>query len=168
MEITKFQSEREQKKTYVAININIYGDKSIQKQVGTSLSSAQMYLQHPDFLEDGCQYDNPHFVSIPNVQPNLPSSLPDRKKARTASKLSPEPESDRNDFQNEIAVVFNSLTRARCLKMLEADMRIKTKLLTYVYVLLLKVRSCQRQKSKHLIKSITRANKCTPATKRRH
>jgi hypothetical protein len=121
------------KKIYVAIDINLYGDESIQKQVGASLSSAQLYLQHPEFLELGCKYHNPHFVFIPNVRPSLASSSPDKKKPRTASKFSPEPESDENDFLNEIVVVFNSLTRSRCLKMLEADMRIKTKLLRHAY-----------------------------------
>lgn len=130
------QRERKpgKKKLYIAVSINIYGDSSIQNQVGTSLSSAQLYLQHPDFLETGCEYDNPHFVSIPGVRPSLASSSPDKKKSRATSKFSPEPESDQNNFQNEIAVVFNSLTRAKCLKRLEADMRIKTPLLRYVYL----------------------------------
>ncbi|KAH8812889.1 SNF2 family N-terminal domain-containing protein [Xylogone sp. PMI_703] len=123
--------QKPRKKLYVAVNINIYGDSSIYDEVGRNLSSAKLYLQHPDILGTGYEYNNPHVVSIPNVLPNLTNSSLEKKNSRPGSELPTEPESTLNDFQNEIAVVFSSLTRASYLKRVEADIRIKTPLLSH-------------------------------------
>lgn len=115
---------------YMNFSINLYGERRIKDMVGSTLSSAQMFLQHPLSMEYGSEYDNPHFVSIPNVQPNLTESSSSTTQERNeAHAKSIADDTQEYQFQNELAVVFNSLTRSRCLKMLDADMRIKTPLL---------------------------------------
>jgi len=115
---------------YMNFSFNLYGKRRINDLVGSTLSSAQMFLQHPLSMEYGCEYDNPHFVSIPNVRPNVaePSSLMSQERDVRRTESIAEDTQD-YELQNELAVVFNSLTRSRCLKMLDADMRIKTPLL---------------------------------------
>lgn len=135
-ESTEPERKSAKRDLYITIGINIYGNRNIRDIVGTTLSSAQLYLQHPWSMELGCEYDNPHFVSILNVQPNLSDDSMDKRKSGGYSMSSDQAEPHENevqsDIQNEIAVVFNSLTRARCLKMLDADVRIKNPLLRYV------------------------------------
>ncbi|RDW85273.1 hypothetical protein BP6252_02863 [Coleophoma cylindrospora] len=119
------------KQKYITLNINIYGESRVRDIIGTTLSSAQVFLQHPGYKDYGCEYDNPHFVSIPNVRPKLTEASNEQERNGTAVNSSSVAHTAENKFQNEIAVVFNSLTRARCLKRLDADMRIKTRLLDH-------------------------------------
>ena len=117
------------KEKYITMDINLYGMPRVRDIVGTALSSAQVFLQHPCYMDRGCEYDNPHFVSIPNVQPNLADASTAQERNNTPVKSSPGADPVENKFQSEIAVVFNSLMRARCLQKLDADLRIKTRLL---------------------------------------
>jgi hypothetical protein len=114
---------------YFTVEINIYGNQSIQNALGRGLSLAKQYLQHPTFIEGGIGYANPHFVSILGVQPKPVVFSKVNAEVSDNTPKAARYEFEQSNFKNELAVVFTSLTRARCLKILNADLRIKTSLL---------------------------------------
>ena len=125
---------RETRKTktsdvHITLDINVYGDKSVQNAVGEPLSDAKQFLQHPTFIESQTSYENPHFVSIPGIQPKPVSLFKSMEEVPDSGANSVVHEFEQSSFKNELALVFTSLTRARCLKVLDANTRIKTKLL---------------------------------------
>jgi hypothetical protein len=52
--------------------INIYGSRGIAQEVGKRLSKGGSFLQHPYLLDEGIEYDNPHYFKLPNRKPALP------------------------------------------------------------------------------------------------
>ena len=65
------------KKTYLLVNLNIYGSSAIRDQVSKVLSLSHVYLQHPIYQKYSTSYDNPHFVEINGVIPDE-DTLPDQ------------------------------------------------------------------------------------------
>lgn len=51
----------------LSVDINIYGRREDSKDAGQKLSKARLYLQHPHRGDDNAIYENPHFLSLPNV-----------------------------------------------------------------------------------------------------
>ncbi|KAK4146368.1 SNF2 family N-terminal domain-containing protein [Dichotomopilus funicola] len=61
-----------QEKGIVPLSINVYGPLSSADQVGSVLSAASAFLQHPFFLEPGCKdYFNPQIFRTGNEMQNL-------------------------------------------------------------------------------------------------
>ncbi|KAH6624507.1 SNF2 family N-terminal domain-containing protein [Chaetomium sp. MPI-SDFR-AT-0129] len=61
-----------QEKGIVPLSINVYGPLSSADQVGSVLSAASAFLQHPFFLEPGCKdYFNPQLFRTGNQMQNL-------------------------------------------------------------------------------------------------
>lgn len=52
--------------------INIYGSRRIAQEVGKRLSKGGSFLQHPYLLDEGIEYDNPHYFKLPNRKIALP------------------------------------------------------------------------------------------------
>lgn len=109
----------------VRVDINIYGPRSVAKEVGQQLSKNKVYLQRPNYWRDGAEYDNPHFLKLPSI-----------KSADTASSFIPTVGSEKKteldkeeEFKRTIGSVYASLTRNRKLHGLEGDDRLKTRLL---------------------------------------
>jgi len=55
------------KKDMVEISINLYGTRNIAKKVGVALARERQFLQHPDVVDPGVDYDNPHYFKTPGL-----------------------------------------------------------------------------------------------------
>jgi hypothetical protein len=55
----------------IKASINLYGAQILAKKVGTSLTQERQFLQHPDMIDDGVCYDNPHYFKTPGQTANL-------------------------------------------------------------------------------------------------
>lgn len=124
---------------FIFIDIVLYGSKKIRDNVGKKLSSARMYLQHPCFCEEDVDYDNPHFLKFNG----LPSSQKEPEDIGIGSSIaqvdlgispgqgdSPYKEMAPGAIlRRKMETVFDSLTRSKTLKRIEADIRIITPLL---------------------------------------
>jgi SWI/SNF-related matrix-associated actin-dependent regulator of chromatin subfamily A3 len=120
------------------VDIVIYGSPEIRKGVGRLLSAARIYLQHPCHQDPNTEYDNPHFLNLTDLSTmsTLPHSTSGSQTpldtSETASTLFGESSEDRTieeTLQSKLSKVFNSLTRYKTLKRLEADIKITTPLL---------------------------------------
>jgi hypothetical protein len=49
------------KRDMIEISINLYGTRNLAKEVGVSLTRERQFLQHPDVVDPGIDYDNPHY-----------------------------------------------------------------------------------------------------------
>ena len=121
------------KKTYVLVNLNIYGSSSIRDRVSKLLSLSHIYLQHPIYQHDYMSYDNPHFVQIHGISPEE-DLLPDQSAAEVidASKCGPLASSEQLRLDEAVSEVFDSLNRLKRLNQLEAPCCIRTPLLEYM------------------------------------
>jgi SWI/SNF-related matrix-associated actin-dependent regulator of chromatin subfamily A3 len=106
----------------VRVNINVYGSKEAQKDVGRHLSSHKVYLQRPDQQRPDSVYDNPHVLKFDDVQMLSLNHNLDVGTQRSSS-------SNGSEFQNTVRSVYASLTRGANLKQVEGDRRLKTELL---------------------------------------
>lgn len=114
------QQSRRGKREIFTISIDIYGSEKITQDVGKRLSRAHTYLQHPINLDNGVQYNNPHYYAVPGGQ--------------TMESLYLSPNSEREDQQTpvvDIAKVFDEVDQTRILLSHNADCRIRTPLLKY-------------------------------------
>lgn len=126
------------KNSYLLIDIVLYGPKENRSDVGKLLSTARTYLQHPCYQEAGTSYDNPHFLKlealVPSSQPMQTSTPPLTTTQNDFNvfefiNMPAEEEPSPSQICRKVATVLNSLTRSKNLKRIEADIRIKTKLL---------------------------------------
>ena len=126
------------KDRFMPVDIVIYGSPEIRKGVGRLLSAARIYLQHPCHQDPNTEYDNPHFLNLTDLSTmsTLPHSTSGSQTpldtSETASTLFGESSEDRTieeTLQSKLSKVFNSLTRYKTLKRLEADIKITTPLL---------------------------------------
>jgi SWI/SNF-related matrix-associated actin-dependent regulator of chromatin subfamily A3 len=126
------------KKLYISVDIVLYGPKETRDVVGKLLSTARTYLQHPCYQEAGSSYDNPHFLKFeqesPPVDPSLNSAPPITRAqvdSEVLTNVAIQAKEGSAHFQvgHKVAKVFNSLTRSKNLKRIEADTRIRTPLL---------------------------------------
>ena len=103
----------------ITVSINIYGPRSIIKDVNRSLSKAYIYLQHPPHLDEHVDYKNPHYFELPNryVEGRLVCHLPQASKVSRGSK------------EVDLAEVFQSTDHCRHLQSVDVTSLIKTPLL---------------------------------------
>ena len=121
------------KKTYLLVNLNIYGSSAIRDQISKMLSLSHVYLQHPIYQDDNTSYDNPHFVEIHGVSPDE-DALPDQSATEVIddSQCGPLLSSVQLRVDEAVSEVLDSLTRLKRLRQLEAPCCIRTHLLEYV------------------------------------
>jgi SWI/SNF-related matrix-associated actin-dependent regulator of chromatin subfamily A3 len=105
------------------VNVNVYGSLEIRTQVAALLSEHKVWLQHPQHQRAGSTYDNPHVITFPEV--NSQNALPAPGAASQEDLLD-----DKDRFNQAISQVYASLKRDTRLQAVEADARLKTKLLT--------------------------------------
>jgi SWI/SNF-related matrix-associated actin-dependent regulator of chromatin subfamily A3 len=111
-----------EKDAIVRVQISIYGLRSIAQHIGKELSKMRIYLQRPDFVRDGAEYDNPHELKlVPRQHDGLEVVIQaeDVSSEKVASET----------LKQTIADVYSSLTRDKNLQGLEGDERLKTRLL---------------------------------------
>ena len=120
------------KKTYLLVNLNIYGSSAIRDQVSKVLSLSHVYLQHPIYQNDNTSYDNPHFVEINGVIPD-DDTLPDQSVTEVidSSQNGPLASSVQLRVDEAVSEVLESLVRLKRLSQLEAPCCIRTPLLGY-------------------------------------
>jgi SWI/SNF-related matrix-associated actin-dependent regulator of chromatin subfamily A3 len=126
------------KEKFMPVDIIIYGSPEIRKGVGRLLSAARIYLQHPCHQDPNTEYDNPHFLNLTDLSTmsTLPRSTSGNQTpldtSETPSTLFGESSQGmtiEENLQSKLSKVFNSLTRYKTLKRLEADIKITTPLL---------------------------------------
>ena len=105
------------KRTNLAIKINVYGSARESEIVGKQLSSANIYLQHPDHCDKQAKYDNPHVFKLPQME--LPALEPST------------PAPSETEFI-DLPSILDSLDRNDSLQQTLVDGRIKTELLPCV------------------------------------
>ena len=67
----------------IEASINLYGPPRHSKLVGSKLKQVKLFLQHPDIVDPGIHYDNPHYFKAlgetidlnPFVKPRQPVRL---------------------------------------------------------------------------------------------
>lgn len=114
-----------EKDAIVRVQINVYGPRTISQSIGRELSQQKIYLQRPDYIREGADYDNPHLLKLVTHTPSLPTALA-LAEEKTAEKAADE------TLKSTIADIYSSLTRGKNLQGLEGDARLKTSLLPYV------------------------------------
>lgn len=112
------------------VNINVYGSDVERKEVGRHLSDQKIYLQRPDYPRPGTIYDNPHFLTFPDMEMQRFDNQPviEPNPVRTTG--------DREEFRQIVNGVYASLTRSTKLSRIEGDSRVTTKLRPYVLIFL--------------------------------
>jgi SWI/SNF-related matrix-associated actin-dependent regulator of chromatin subfamily A3 len=128
------------KERFMPVDIVIYGSPEIRKSVGRLLSAARIYLQHPCHQDPNTEYDNPHYLDLTDL--STTSTLPRRiSGSHTPLDVSETPTTSSGEpgegnitigdaLQTKLTRVFNSLTRYKTLKRLEADIKITTPFLS--------------------------------------
>jgi hypothetical protein len=58
-------------KSVIEISINLYGTPQHFKPIGSKLTQAKHSLQHPDVVDPGINYDNPHYFKAPGETVDL-------------------------------------------------------------------------------------------------
>jgi SWI/SNF-related matrix-associated actin-dependent regulator of chromatin subfamily A3 len=112
-----------EKDAIVRVQINIYGPRKVARGVGCELSQMKIYLQRPDYVRNGAEYDNPHVLKLVNRPNSVFNMTIDAEMEKISEKASYE------TLKKTIADVYTSLTRDRDLRGLEGDDRLKTSLL---------------------------------------
>lgn len=59
------------KRDMVEVSINLYGAQNLAKKVGILLTHQRQFLQHPDVVDPGIDYDNPHYFKAPDLTVDL-------------------------------------------------------------------------------------------------
>lgn len=124
--------KRDGKRSELAAVVNIYGARAISDAVGERLSSAGIYLQHPDYCDPDSEYENPHFFKLPNVECPKPGDF---------ILDSSDAVSKQGFIMPDYHCVFDTLSRYKNLRDAQIDSRIHTPLLSLV-TLSLNLRSC--------------------------
>lgn len=126
------------KKLYSAVDIVLYGPPEARNTIGNLLSTARTYLQHPCYQEANTSYDNPHVLklsALDTTPQSLQTSIPALARVQVDSEMVDiaeiqiNGESPQSQVLRKATTVFDSLTRSKNLKRIEADIRIKTPLL---------------------------------------
>jgi len=110
--------------TVVHVDINIYGEHETKDEIGRCLSDNKLFLQRPNTLRHGIEYDNPHHIKFPDLVTKDVECLPVPAKDKAPAVKSVEA------FQQAIDDVYASLKRADKLEREEGSDRIKTDLLS--------------------------------------
>ncbi|KAF7918224.1 uncharacterized protein EAE98_009836 [Botrytis deweyae] len=129
-----------ERKMYIYVDVTVAGPKNICNAVGTLLSTAKIYLQHPETMqiEKYTDYQNPHFLSFDKAprsmimeseQPHTINSSNEYSlgidmDAREDNRLQPK-------LHKKVTKILNSLTRGQKLKRIEANIKIITPLMQH-------------------------------------
>lgn len=89
-----FKGKRTEKGSTLRISINIYGPRIFKHPVGEILSRHKRYLQAPDHLAEGIEYENPHFFTMAEEPSPLPVAMVEHNK--------------HEEFQSKLRGVFES------------------------------------------------------------
>ncbi|KAH0536054.1 hypothetical protein FGG08_007035 [Glutinoglossum americanum] len=108
--------------TGISVEINVYGGRDVVNVVGKNLSRSAIYLQHPGHLGDNIEYHNPHYLT-------LPGQLRLEHCTLTPPYCPGEP--TKGTSGPDIATVFDSLKRYRCLQQVDVDLQVRTSLLSH-------------------------------------
>ncbi len=116
------------KDAVVRVDINVYGASNARQDVGRQFSDNKLYLQRPDQLRSGLEYDNPHILHFPEMAAETFEYAPEPcVNANPASKST-------EAFRQTISDVYSSLQRGSRLNCMEGNDRVKTELLPSVKV----------------------------------
>lgn len=63
------------RKPILEVSINLYGEPSLAKKVGRLLTERRRFLQHPDSVDAGIRYENPHYFMAPGNTTDLSESI---------------------------------------------------------------------------------------------
>jgi hypothetical protein len=55
----------------IEASINLYGIQILAKKVGAILTRERHFLQHPDVVDPGIDYDNPHYFKTSGIKVDL-------------------------------------------------------------------------------------------------
>ncbi|TGO72033.1 hypothetical protein BELL_0500g00090 [Botrytis elliptica] len=129
-----------ERKMYIYVDVTVAGPENICNAVGTLLSTAKIYLQHPETtqIEKYTDYQNPHFLSFDKAprsmimeseQPHTINSSNEYSlcidmDAREDNRLQPK-------LHKKVTKILNSLTRGQKLKRIEANIKIITPLMQH-------------------------------------
>lgn len=105
------------------IDINIYGSRKVFEVVGNVFSTARLYFQHPHHCQGIVKYENPHFLSLPNI----PDTILDSHTAFVTPVRG-----IATQRQCDVFSVLENLHKHGYLREAVVDHRIKTELLRYV------------------------------------
>lgn len=123
--VTSRFGTREEKNEEFTLQLNIYGLRSYMDNLGTVLRVLKSYLQQPFYVDDGVEYDNPHYFKL--VGQKTPWVERRETQGRDIGSK------DESPFSQALTNVFESqLTHADSLRELEAAPIIKTALLRYL------------------------------------
>lgn len=59
------------KRNMIEVSINLYGNPNLAKKLGHSLAQERQFLQHPEVVDPGISYDNPHYFKTPGLTVDL-------------------------------------------------------------------------------------------------
>jgi SWI/SNF-related matrix-associated actin-dependent regulator of chromatin subfamily A3 len=111
-----------EKDAIVRVQITFYGPQKSAQTIGRELSEMKIYLQRPDYIRQGADYDNPHVLKLADQQHTFPDVIV-HKEDQSSEKAAD------NTLRKAIADVYSSLTRDKNLQGFEGDERLKTPLL---------------------------------------
>ncbi|KAF2228779.1 hypothetical protein EV356DRAFT_46167 [Viridothelium virens] len=98
------------------VSINVYGSFDLMRPVGSALARFGKALQHPDCVDPGIDYKNPHFFHIPGQETDLnslvkPTDTSQEMKARISLEIGQIIDSlDAIDFEYEMPTSQGILT----------------------------------------------------------
>ncbi|KAF5875192.1 putative snf2 family dna-dependent atpase protein [Botrytis fragariae] len=129
-----------ERKMYIYVDVTVAGPKNICNAVGTLLSTAKFYLQHPETtqIEKYAEYQNPHFLTFDKAPRSMimeserPLAINSSNEyslgvdidAKEDNRLQPK-------LHKKVTKILNSLTRGQNLKRIEANIKIITPLLQH-------------------------------------
>jgi hypothetical protein len=59
------------KRNVIEVSINLYGNPNLAKKLGNLLHQEGQFLQHPEVVDPGINYDNPHYFKAPGLTVDL-------------------------------------------------------------------------------------------------
>jgi hypothetical protein len=120
-------SGKQGKVEVIAVDLIVYGRRSIAHEVGRALSRLKVCLQHPEprYVCAHVEYDNPHFLKMPGAPPLTLESL----RARAELSTNQHPEKVNKAVNIDIDDLFESITSDGDITAASIDSRVKQTLL---------------------------------------
>jgi SWI/SNF-related matrix-associated actin-dependent regulator of chromatin subfamily A3 len=111
-----------EKDAVIRVQITFYGPRKSAQIIGRELSQMKIYLQRPDYVRSGADYENPHVLKLVDEQPTFLDVIV-HKEDQSSEKATDD------TLKKAVADVYSSLTRDKNLQGFEGDERLKTPLL---------------------------------------
>ncbi|TGO44700.1 hypothetical protein BCON_0473g00070 [Botryotinia convoluta] len=127
-----------ERKMYLYVDVTVAGPKNVSDAVSTLLSTAKLYLQHPETtqFEKYAEYQNPHFLRFDKEPKNMimESERPHATNSSNEYSLGIDIDAREDDrlqpkLHKKVTKILNSLARGQNLKRIEANIKIITPLL---------------------------------------